>query len=152
MAIVKALLDHGANPNSEEGAPLVKYKHGSLKSTQRNGEEEKAEGEKMNSRDEGPGTLNKVMFLVGNEDSATGEHAYEGGRSEFASTAVAQAPAVVMMSVLAGDNPGRPGYTPLHLLCSTETNASNTTTTTGTPATAQQMVRRRYRKVIFLCA
>ena len=50
----------------------------------------------------------------------------EGGHSEIAANPV--------VSVLAGDNPGRPGYTPLHLLCSTETN------TTTTPA-AQQVVR-----------
>ena len=125
VAIVKALLDHRANPNSEEGVPPVKFKDNSL-SIQREGEEE--EGEKLNSGDKESGALNKVTFLVGAEDSTE----REDDHSEFTSTPP-QAPAA--MSVLAGDNPGRPGYTPLHLLCSTETSS-----TTGTPA-AQQQVR-----------
>ena len=125
VAIVKALLEHGANPNSEEGVQPVKFKDNGL-SIQRKGKDEE-EGEKLNSGDKESGTLNKVTFLVGAEDST--EH--EGDHSEF--TSIPQAPAA--MSILAGDNLGRSGYTPLHLLCSTETS-----NTTGTPA-AQQQVR-----------
>ena len=38
---------------------------------------------------------------------------------------------------VAGENQGSPGYTPLHLLCSTDTASSGLTT-----PTAQEMVRR----------
>ena len=132
LAIVKALLDHGANPNSEEGVPPVKLKENGL-SLQERGEEEEEEGERLNSIDEGSGALNRVTFLVGAED---GTERDKDGHSEFTST-TAPAPAeVVVMNVLAGDNVGRPGYSPLHLLCSTETSS-----TTGTPAAAQQLVR-----------
>ena len=127
VAIVKALLDHGANPNSEEGVPPVKFKDNGHSIQRKGEEEEEEEGEKLNSGDEESRALNKVTFLVGAKDSTEHEH----GRLEFTSTP--QTPAA--MSVLAGDNPGRPGYTPLHLLCSTETSS-----TTGTPA-AQQLVR-----------
>lgn len=132
VAIVKALLDHGANPNSEEGVPPVRFKENGL-SLQERGEEEE-EGEILNSREEeGSGALNRVTFLVGAEDSTERD---EDGHSEFTSTA-AQAPAAaVPVSALAGDNVGRPGYSPLHLLCSTETSNA-----TGTPAAAQQLVR-----------
>ena len=130
LAIVKALLDHGANPNSEEGVPPVKLKENGL-SLQERGEGEEEEGERLNSIDEGSGALNRVTFLVGAEDGT--EHD-EDGHSEFTST---PAPAeAVVMNVLAGDNGGRSGYSPLHLLCSTETSS-----TTGTPAATQQLVR-----------
>jgi hypothetical protein len=132
VAIVKALLDYGANPNSEEGVPPVKLNENGL-SVRRNGEEE--EGERLNSLDEGHGALNRVTFLVGTEDST--ECKVKDGHSEFTGT-TAQAPAAAVVDVLAGDNVGRPGYTPLHLLCYTET-----TSTTGAPAPAitQQLVR-----------
>ena len=139
LAIVKALLDHGANPNSEEGVPPVKLKENGL-SLQERGEgeeEEEEERERLNSIDEGSGALNRVTFLVGAED---GTERDEDGHSEFTSTtapAPAPAEAVVVMNVLAGDNVGGAGYSPLHLLCSTETSS----TTTGTPAAAQQLVR-----------
>ena len=61
VAIVKALLDHGANPNCEEGVPV---KTSDL-SIQR---EDEGEGEKLRLRDEAPGTANKVTFCVGDEN------------------------------------------------------------------------------------
>ena len=68
IAIVKALLDHGANPNLEEGVPAP-VKANSLY-VQKEG---KDEGEILASRDEEPGAHNKVMFLVGDGDGGKQE-------------------------------------------------------------------------------
>ncbi len=136
VAIVKALLDHGANPNCEEGIPPVKFNENGL-SVRRREEEEEQEGERLNSLGKGHGALNRVTFLVGAEDSTECE--VQDGHSVFTgTTAQAPAAAAAVVDVLAGDNVGRPGYTPLHLLCYTET----TSTTGSTPAPpTQQLVR-----------
>ena len=125
VAIVKALLDHGANPNSEEGVPPLKN---GLSIPRKEEEEVVGEGERLN---EAPEVLNKVTFLVGAEDSMV-DHGDE------LSNIAAQAP--VALSVMAGDNLGSPGYTPLHILCSTEIISS----TTGTPAATQELVRQNF--------
>ena len=135
VAIVKALLDHGANPNSEEGVPRLKSKENGLSIPRK--EEEVGEGERLNARDEAPEVLNKVTFLVGDEDNMTLDHGDE------LSNSAAQAP--IAMSVMAGDNLGSPGYTPLHILCSTEI-----TSTTGIPAATQELVRQKLIPVVLM--
>ena len=69
VAIVNALLDHGANPNSEEGIPAPVTRANALY-VQREGEEG---GEMLESREEGPGAHSKVTFLVGDGDGGEQE-------------------------------------------------------------------------------
>lgn len=116
VAIVKTLLEHGANPNSEEGVPVKD----STASVPREEQDERPK-----SRDES--STNRVTFLIAaesNDDDELGAAVKneEGAEVDSDTDEEDQLATAAPVPVLAGDNPGGLGCTPLHLICCTDAN------------------------------
>ena len=151
VEIVRALLEHGADPNCEEGLPAKKQSHTSI--TEGEGaEEEKELGEDKSNKER----LNKSKDRGVAESRVTFHIAAEGGGEPGAGVEEevgGEVDAVVangnedkkqeevpVVHVLAGENEGGSSYTPLHLVCSTDTSNS---ALTHSATTSQQEVCQR---------
>lgn len=150
VEIVRALLEHGADPNCEEGLQANRKSDTSV-----GREEEEAE---RDEKEVNRGKL-KLKSKKNRENGLTCSAAGEEGDSDVevvtdtedtldteGAAAVANGNrdenqpvnGLPVPRLLAGDNPGRPGYTPLHLICSTDTSIATMSQVTPTP---QEQVR-----------
>ena len=153
VEIVRALLEHGADPNCEEGLQANRKSDTSV-----GREEEEAEREERDEKEVNRGKL-KLKSKKNRENGLTCSAAGEEGDSDVEvvtdteDTLDTEADAAVangnrdenqpvnglpVPRLLAGDNPGRPSYTPLHLICSTDTSIATMSQVTPTP---QEQVR-----------
>ena len=124
VSIVEALLENKADPNCEEGVPANQVRSSS------NLEEEESEDEydkTMELRNEK--YTNRVTFHIAEGSDGVAEKFEEDFSIEEDLMAdnedkTQKHPIPVATHIVAGDNPGRPYYTPLHIVCSTDISSA----------------------------
>lgn len=125
VSIVEALLENEANPNCEEGVP--DNQASSLSSFEGEEIEEKHYDKTLKLQKERD--TNRVTFQIAvgiNGVAGKSKADFSTGEDLMADNEVKtqEHPIPVATHIMAGDNPGRPHYTPLHLVCSTDISSA----------------------------
>ena len=140
VSIVEALLENKADPNCEEGVPANQTRSSSCLEEEEN--EDEYDDETMELRKEKDS--NRVTFHIAEGSNGVAEKSEEDFSTEEDLMAdnedkTQEHPIPVATHIVAGDNPGRPYYTPLHLVCSTNISSAAQRT-----AMSQEEVRKSH--------
>ena len=141
VSIVEALLDKKADPNCEEGVPANQVRSSSSSCLEEKENEDEYD-ETMELRKEKD--TNRVTFHIAEGSNSVAESSEEDFSAEEDLMAYNEDRTrkhtipVATHIVVAGDNPGRPYYTPLHLVCSTDISSA-----AQRMAMSQEEVRKR---------